>query len=226
MNLKKEAKFSILNSRLASFFVYQFLNLYSKTVRVRFENDEAIADHLEKDGRIIIGSWHQRFFGGFYLPKLFKRPICIMISRSRDGDFIADVVRRIGWLPIRGSSSRGGKEASAEMVRGIIEHRLGGHIVDGPTGPPRVIKPGLIALAQKTGAAITEAFVYYENPFVFNSWDRFMIPKPFSRVVLRFGPLVFVPEKTKGEEFEALRRGIEEEMIAGYEKEALYWLKN
>jgi lysophospholipid acyltransferase (LPLAT)-like uncharacterized protein len=69
MNLKKEAKFSILNSRLASFFVYQFLNLYSKTVRVRFENDEAIADHLEKDGRIIIGSWHQRFFGGFYLPK-------------------------------------------------------------------------------------------------------------------------------------------------------------
>jgi lysophospholipid acyltransferase (LPLAT)-like uncharacterized protein len=226
MSLKKETKFSILNSHLASFFVYHLLNLYSKTVRVRFENHEAVADHLEKKGRIIIGSWHQRFFGGFYLPKIFKRPICIMISRSRDGDFIADVVRRIGWLPVRGSSSRGGKEASREMVQGIIENRLGGHIADGPTGPPRVIKPGLIALAQKTGAAITEAFVYYENPFIFNSWDRFMIPKPFSRVVLRFGPLVFVPEKTEEEEFEALRRSIEEEMIVGYEKEALFWQEN
>ncbi|MEA3470432.1 MAG: lysophospholipid acyltransferase family protein [Thermodesulfobacteriota bacterium] len=203
--------------------MYQLLNIYSKTVRVRFINPEILTDHLEKNGRIIIGSWHQRFFGGFYLPKKFKRPICIMISRSRDGDFIANVVRRIGWLPIRGSSSRGGKEASVEMVRGIIENRIGGHIADGPTGPPRVIKAGLIALAQKTGAAITNAYVYYENPFVFKSWDRFMVPKPFSRVVLRFGPLLFVPEKTETEEFENLRRGIEEELIAGYEKEALCW---
>ncbi len=226
MNLKKEAKFSILTSRVACFFVYHLLNCYSKTVRVRFENLEAITGHLEKGGRIIIGSWHQRFFGGFYLPKQFKRPICIMISRSRDGDFIADVVKKIGWQPIRGSSSRGGKEASEEMIRGIIEYQIGGHIADGPTGPPRVIKPGLIALAQKTGAAITEAFVYYENPFVFNSWDRFMVPKPFSRVVLRFSPLVIIPEKTEREEFETLRSVIEGEMIAGYEKESLYWQEN
>jgi len=226
MSLTKDTKFSILNSRLASFLVYQLLNLYSKTVKVRFENHEAITDHLEKGGRIIIGSWHQRFFGGFYLPKILKRQICIMISRSRDGDFIADVVRRIGWLPIRGSSSRGGKEASAEMVQGIIEHQLGGHIADGPTGPPRLIKPGLIAMAQKTGAAIIEAFVYYEKPIVFNSWDRFMIPKPFSRVVLRFGPLLSVPEKMEGDKFETLRRVIEDEMIEGYEKETLYWQEN
>ncbi len=176
MNLKKEAKFSILTSRVACFFVYHLLNCYSKTVRVRFENLEAITGHLEKGGRIIIGSWHQRFFGGFYLPKQFKRPICIMISRSRDGDFIADVVRKIGWQPIRGSSSRGGKEASEEMIRGIIEYQIGGHIADGPTGPPRVIKPGLIALAQKTGRPLPKPSCITKIPSYLTagitSWSR------------------------------------------------------
>jgi lysophospholipid acyltransferase (LPLAT)-like uncharacterized protein len=63
---------------------------------------------------------------------------------------------------------------------------VGGHIVDGPLGPPRVVKPGLISLAQRTGAAICPAYVSYENPWTFNSWDRFMVPKPFSRALLRF----------------------------------------
>jgi lysophospholipid acyltransferase (LPLAT)-like uncharacterized protein len=111
------------------------------------------------------------------------------------------------------------------MVQGIIENRIGGHIADGPTGPPRVIKPGLIALAQKTGAAISNAYVYYENPFVFNSWDRFMVPKPFSRVVLSFSPPLIVPEGMDGEEFDTLRGRIEETMIAEYEKEGSYWQK-
>jgi lysophospholipid acyltransferase (LPLAT)-like uncharacterized protein len=225
MSIRKKIKHAIANSRPVLYLVYQFLNLYSKTIRVRFENCESIFNHLNENGRVLIGSWHQRFFAGFYLPKKFQRPVCIMISQSRDGDFIADIVRRIGWMPARGSSSRGGKEAMKAMIDGIIETGIGGHIVDGPTGPPRIIKPGLIALAQQSGAAICNAYVYYENPWILNSWDRFMIPKPFSRVLLRFGKLEFIPEEMDAGEFEDIRQRIEKEMIEEYEKEDFYWQK-
>ena len=100
------------------------------------ENAAEVLEHVKRGGRFIMASWHQRFFGGFFLPKALRMRPCIMISRSRDGDFIAAVVRRIGWETMRGSSSRGGKEALREMVAGVIETRVGGHIVDGPTGPP------------------------------------------------------------------------------------------
>jgi hypothetical protein len=89
--------------------------------------------------------------------------------------------------------------------------------VDGPKGPPRVVKPGLILLAQKAGASICPTYVLYENPWVFNSWDRFMIPKPFSRATIRFGPLEPTPEEMTAEEFEEIRLRIERKMVEEYE---------
>jgi lysophospholipid acyltransferase (LPLAT)-like uncharacterized protein len=146
-----------------------------------------------------------------------------MISQSRDGDFIADVVRRIGWIPVRGSSSKGGRKALQEMIDMVMEKGLGAHIVDGPTGPPRVIKPGLIILAQRTNAAIVAGYISYENPWIFNSWDRFMIPKPFSRVLIRAGALMPVPPEMDEDEFERVRLKVEQEMIKGYEEADRYW---
>ncbi|MBE9547699.1 MAG: DUF374 domain-containing protein [Proteobacteria bacterium] len=110
MSIKKEIKYFIIRNFL-TFFAYYALNLYAKTVRVELENEDKLREHLENNGQIIMYSWHQRFLWGFYLPGIFGKSPCIMISRSRDGDFIADVARRIGWMPIRGSSSRGGKKA-------------------------------------------------------------------------------------------------------------------
>lgn len=218
MSISKKTKNTILNSAAVSFIAYHLLNLYSKTVRVRFENFEALTEHMNKGGRVLIGSWHQRFFGGFYIPKRLGRKVCIMISQSRDGSFISDVVERIGWMPVRGSRTRGGKEALKGMIEGMKKTHIGGHIVDGPTGPPHIIKPGLISIAQQTGSAITPAYVIYENPFIFNSWDHFMVPKPFSRVLLRFGPLVTIPPEMSEAAFEDLRRSLEETMIEEYER--------
>jgi len=216
MNLIKETKFFFIK-HLLTFPAYYLLSLYAKTVRLRFEGEEAIRNHLE-EGRIVLASWHQRFFGGVYLPRILGRPICIMISRSRDGDFIADVVERIGWIPVRGSSSRGGKQALRILVDEITRTRLAGHIVDGPTGPPHVIKPGLISLAQSSGAVICPTYVLYENPWIFNSWDRFMVPKPFSRVTIRFGPLEPVPPEMDAAQFEEVRLRIEQTMLEEYER--------
>ncbi len=223
MNLRKEIKYYLLNNYLTS-LAYHVCNLYVRTNRVTIEGEEVIREHFEKGGSAIFASWHQRFFGGFYAPWILKMTPCIMISASRDGDFVSTVASRIGWIPVRGSSSRRGKEALKEMIEGVKTHRLGGHIVDGPQGPPRVVKAGLITLAQRTGAAIFPIYITYENPHVFGSWDRFMVPKPFSRTLVRVGSPLYVPRETlSNEQFEKIRLDIEQRMIQGYAEADSYW---
>lgn len=216
MKIRKEIKYLIIK-HFVTYPAYYLLNLYANTVKVTLENEEGIVDYLNEGGRVILASWHQRFFGGFYLPKKFNRPISIMISQSRDGDFIAGVVGRIGWRPVRGSSSRGGKKALKKLIEEIKNYQIVGHIVDGPTGPPRIVKPGLISLAQHAHAAVCPTFVHYERAWTFNSWDRFMVPKPFSPVVIRFGQLIFLPENLEPDEFENVRLCIEQGFVKGYE---------
>lgn len=220
--MKKEIKYFILK-HLISYPVYFLLHLYAKTVKVTLENEQGIVQYLNDGKMVVLASWHQRFFGGFYLPKMLKRTIPIMISQSRDGDFIAYVVKRIGWRPVRGSSSMGGKQALRMLIDEMKDYKLAGHIVDGPTGPPKEIKPGLLSLAQHSGAAICPTFVHYEKSWTFKSWDRFMVPKPFSSAVVRFGQLIVIPSHVGPEEFENVRLCIEREMMAGYEKGDRRW---
>jgi hypothetical protein len=125
MSAAKEIKYFFLNTLLTSIIFY-FLDFYTKTLRVQLEGTEKIQKHLENGGRVIMASWHQRFFGGFFLPQIFKWSPCIMISKSRDGDFISKVVSHIGWIPVRGSSSRGGREALRAMVQEVNENKIGG----------------------------------------------------------------------------------------------------
>jgi hypothetical protein len=220
--MDRETKYALLRKSIRP--AYLFLNLYANTLRLHVEGDEVFRRHLDHGGKVLFASWHQRFFGGFFIPRIYGTPHCIMISRSRDGDFIARIVSYIGWRAIRGSSSLGGKEALLQMIDALMHDCVGGHIVDGPQGPPRVIKPGLVSLAQRTGAAICPAYVSYENPWVFNSWDRFMVPKPFSRLMLRFDKkLFFVPGELDEHEFEQLRLEIEKHMIDGYQAADLFY---
>ncbi len=223
-SIRKEIKYLLIRNFLARPIFY-FLKAYSYTLRFKLENTASYLDHLGKDGRVIFASWHQRFFGGFFFPVIFGWRMSIMISSSRDGDFISDAVHRIGWRPVRGSSTRGGRKALQAMISAVCESRLGVHIVDGPNGPSSVIKPGLIAMAQLSGAAISPAFVSYEKPIVFNSWDRFMIPKPFSRVLIRMADLEDVPASMTPDEFEAVRLRIERLMQEGYRDADEGWKK-
>jgi lysophospholipid acyltransferase (LPLAT)-like uncharacterized protein len=109
------------------------------------------------------------------------------------------------------------------MIAGVEKHRLGAHIVDGPQGPPRIVKPGLVALASQTGAVVCPGYISYENPRVFNSWDRFMVPKPFSRVLLRAGDFIHVPKNLDEKSFEETRLAIERTMIEGYAEADASW---
>jgi hypothetical protein len=224
MSVSKDIKYFFINSVLTS-LIYFLLNLYAKTMRVHVENAEKVLKHPEDGGRVIVGCWHQRFFGGLFIPPMFQVTPCIMISQSRDGDFASKIARNIGWKPIRGSSSRGGRQALRAMVEGVMTNPIGFHIVDGPNGPPRIIKPGLIALARDADAVIILGLISYEKAWIANSWDRFMVPKPFSRILIRAGSTFVVPEKMNDDQFESFRKTVENALIKEQEAADNFWKK-
>jgi len=137
----------------------------------------------------------------------------VMISQSKDGEIAAGVVKRAGWHPVRGSSSRGGREALQNMIANLNETKLAGHIVDGPKGPSGRVKAGAIRLAHAANAVIVPCYISAENGWYFNSWDKFLLPKPFSKVSLRFGKMIKFDKVKHEESFEKQRKQLEEIML-------------
>ena len=183
----------------------------SRTYRYRLVDTHHERRVLDTHGTVVYASWHQRFFPGITFFAT-RKPIAIMISQSRDGEMIARVVDILGWRSVRGSSSRGSVHALKELQSLTNQGYRVGHIVDGPQGPFGVIKPGLLTIAQFSGAPILPVVTSAERRWVFNSWDRFMIPKPFSRVFIRFTPPIHVPRRLDPEAFEALRQDVEKQI--------------
>ena len=114
--------------------------------------------------------------------------IRILISPSFDGELIARVVGRLGFVPVRGSSSRGGAAGLLGMERAVRDRHKVALTADGPKGPLYLAKPGVTALAQRAAAreggeySVSTFHIHAEQAWQLRSWDRFMIPKPFSRV--------------------------------------------
>jgi lysophospholipid acyltransferase (LPLAT)-like uncharacterized protein len=201
---------TILSSELVITLLYRLSRLYSATLRLRIENEAAWLNHLHKGGKVLLCAWHQQFFAAIrHFQAYGKYCPGIMISRSRDGAMIAGVARRSGWRPVRGSSSKGGQAALKKMISHLERFRLAGHIVDGPRGPAGEVKAGVIRMAQATGAVIVPFYVSADRRWLFNSWDRFLLPKPFSRVTLRFEAPIHLEDVMDNGGFERQRRRLE-----------------
>ncbi len=198
------------------------VRLLSSTCRIKLVDPDNERECICKDGSIIYASWHQRFFPGI---KFFatRRPIAILISQSRDGEFIARIVNILGWLAVRGSSSRGGSEGLQRLKELARKGYKIGHIVDGPKGPFGEIKPGLLRIAQVSGMAIVPTITSSERHWTFKSWDRFMVPKPFSRAIIRFGEPIHVPPDIDENGFEEKRMLIGQRMKELYDDTDLVW---
>ena len=198
------------------------VKVISSTYTIRIVGTEIEKNVLKKKQVPIYASWHQRFFPGITLFAA-RKPIAIMISQSRDGELISGIVNRLGWRPVRGSSSRGGRDALREIKTLVHKGYKVGHIVDGPRGPLGIVKPGLLLIAQISGAPIIPTITSAERKWVFNSWDRFVIPKPFSRVIFRFGDEIYVPIKLQGTAFEEKRSSIENTLKKLYAETDSLW---
>ncbi|MFU8768810.1 MAG: lysophospholipid acyltransferase family protein [Desulfotignum sp.] len=198
------------------------VKLLSATYRILLVDQHREQAVLDRNTGLIYASWHQRFFPGILFFSS-RKPIAIIISKSLDGEMIARVVRSLGWHPVRGSSSRGGRQAMAEIRElGKTGCKLG-HVVDGPRGPFGVVKPGLIRIAQFTGQPIVPAITSAQKKWTFNSWDRFMVPKPFSRVIIRFADPIHIPSQMSPLQFEQQRRAVEKHLAGLYAETDRIW---
>jgi len=126
--------------------------------------------------------------------------IVVMISQNRDGEYIARVIRRFGYGVVRGSSSKGGHGATVEILRAMNNGQDVGLSIDGPRGPRYVAKPGAAYLARKSGNPVIPFSISVEKKWIMNSWDRFQVPKPFSRAVVLIGNPIYVHESATEEE--------------------------
>jgi lysophospholipid acyltransferase (LPLAT)-like uncharacterized protein len=193
--------------------VYAVIRLYFCLIRVRSVDENKIMDHLLHGGKGIAALWHQRILLVLTYARRFREfaPL-VMISQSRDGDIIAEICRLLNFRPVRGSSSRGGREALATMVTELSVHQAAIHAVDGPQGPRGIIKSGLIRMAQLSGVPIVPLTISVNRAWILKSWDSFLIPKPFSTIFVRWDDLLPVPETLDDIAFETVRREIEKRM--------------
>jgi lysophospholipid acyltransferase (LPLAT)-like uncharacterized protein len=187
-----------------------------RTWKVRTEGFGALDACLAAGQRVILVTWHGRLLT--CLPHFGRRgDVHVMISQSRDGDRVAAVASRLGVIPVRGSSTRGGARALLAALRLLDKGQLVGHIVDGPRGPAGEIKPGLMLMALRSGATIAPVYAASRAHWTAQrSWDRMEIPLPFSSVLFRLGALHVVPPDLDEPALEAARRALEAQMREGY----------
>lgn len=169
-----------------------------RTLRYRDLNAPGVPVGITLPGPVVFAFWHRCLLSCAY--RFRNKGIAILISPSFDGELIARTVERLGFLPVRGSSSRGG----AAGLRGMADAYNAGHrcafTADGPRGPNMFAKPGAVQLAQLVEA--TWIGVFYAVPdraWELRSWDRFLLPKPFSTVTFTW-PAHVEPELTRVQE--------------------------
>jgi len=191
----KKNKKNILTSKKFIHLLYLFIRQYSSTFRLEVINENKWLDHLNNGGKVILCPWHQQFFSFIrYFQEYKDLKPSLMISQSADGELIAGVANRTGWYTARGSSSHGGRNALEEMIDKIKETGLAAHILDGPQGPSGIVKNGAIKMAMETNAALVPLYSTTKNDWHASSWDKFIIPKPFSEVKIVYGdPILFKP---------------------------------
>ena len=201
-----------LMARLMRKVVAPLVRIWFDTCKVSIINEQIFREYASNDTPVVVGTWHRAaiyflyFFGHF-------QPM-IMVSQSKDGEILAQYTSAMGAIPARGSSSRGGKEALKQM-----RHHLnsGGKacatVLDGPRGPAYVAKKGMIVLAMQTGSPFIPAIWSANRTITLrNSWDKMILPLPWSRIFMAFGDPIHIPRETTGEELEYYRRLVQDKL--------------
>lgn len=203
-------------SRRIAFAAVGLIKLFALTYRWKFNDPDRLMSGTEPR---IWAFWHNRIFAFPAVQWRYasQRKVAILSSASRDGEIIAAIMTRLGMGSVRGSSSRRGTSALLEMKSWLAAGNDVAVVPDGPRGPRYTLGPGVVKLSQLTGAAIVPVRLEYGSAWIFNSWDRFRLPKPFTSVTVHVGPAVVVREGIDADEFERERAGVEELLNPGHE---------
>lgn len=210
-----------LKIRAAGLAFYGMINLIGRTVR--FEVDGwPHWEEASRDGRLPIYTfWHDCILLSTYFWR--KRGIVVMTSQSFDGEYIARFIQRFGYGAARGSSTRGSVGAVIEMIRSMRQGRPTAFTIDGPKGPRHVAKMGAVLLAKKTGHPILPFTITAARAWeLTRSWDRFQIPRPFTRARVGIAAPIFVPANATEAELETHHAALQA-ALDGLEEQGQAW---
>jgi lysophospholipid acyltransferase (LPLAT)-like uncharacterized protein len=180
------------------------------TTRVEPVNTEAYERFHRRGQAVVFALWHGRILPPTYRHR--NRDIVTLASRSGDGEYITRVLHYWGFDVVRGSSSRGGDTALRELIRKVRSGRSVAITADGPRGPREQMKHGVLQIAQITGAPLVVVGTAASRAWRLDSWDSFMIPKPFSKLRVVYGDAVFIPRDLKAESLPAMVNRLEQIM--------------
>ena len=205
-----------LGQRLAARLVYVLLRVLRFTWRVRVSDPHGVMD-VARDQPFILCAWHNRIIYALFATRDVIRPktdrkVAAMVSASSDGAFAVEIMRAFGIVPIRGSTSRRGRQALLELSR---QARAGLHLAitpDGPRGPCHEIQEGILSLSQVTGLLIVPLGCEAGRKVRFKSWDRFQLPWPLTRCDFVFGEPMAVPRRVTGAERAILKGELKRRM--------------
>ena len=171
--------------RFLGVLVFLAITVYRWTLRMTIVGEEHRQAIRAKGKKPLHAIWHQRMVGGILAHR--GEGFVTMASRSEDGEIIATFLRYWGFRAARGSSSRGGDVATADFLEGLKTAPGGALTPDGPRGPARKCKRGILVLAEQGNTLVLPSSSSSSRPRFLNSWDRFLVPLPFSRCVVVFG---------------------------------------
>src|SRR6266496_2138740 len=199
--------------RSADFVFFILIKLIGRTVRFEVEGWDNWESASRDGGIPIYTCWHNRVFLATYFFR--RRRIVVMTSQSFDGEYIARFIQRFGYGAARGSSTRGGVGAIVEMARLMRAGCPAGFTIDGPKGPRYEAKMGAVLLAKKSGHPILPFTITCERFWeARKSWDKFQVPKPFTRARVDIARPIYVPadadEETLSAKRDELQRALDE----------------
>ncbi len=200
----------------ASALIGAYIWLVQRTARIEFIGMEE-GRRLDAEGGFILAFWHSRLLMAPIVRAETRRDVYMLVSANRDGEMIANGVRRFGIKFIRGSAAnprklqkdKSGAPALAQMVAALKTGGVVGFTPDGPRGPRATAQRGIIKLSQVTGAPILPGAYAASWGWTLNTWDRFYLPGPFARIAFVCGPAIAAPASSDVAEIEAVRVRLE-----------------
>ena len=196
MNLSERQKniLRFVGLKIAS----SLINVLLKTVRIRKINSDVISDLENKKQNFVIAFWHGSMLLGWYLHK--DKNCSSLVSKSKDGDILNAILEKWNYRVVRGSSRDGGKAALELMLQLVNDGFSLAITPDGPTGPIHKMKAGAVIISQRCEVPLILAGIAIKNKWTLNSWDRFEIPKPFSKSVVVFSNPIMINKNFNYEE--------------------------
>ena len=198
--------------KLLSILIYLIVRLLRASYRykrVGLENKQKAID-ISSSKSYIISMWHQSVLPGMLGE--WGNHHNILLSQSKDGDLLGYASKKMGYFPVRGSSTRGGTAAKKALVEAVKRGENAAMTPDGPVGPAKVVKDGIIDIARSSGGAILPIRVLSETYHAFNSWDKFQFPLPFSRIIFYYGDPILVPKETEREGYKKYKEELAQQM--------------